>query len=150
MLNKLLIISGPTASGKTALALKIAKKYHGELISADSRQIYQGMDIGTGKDRQSDIPVHLIDLITPNQAFSVAQYQRLALIKVKELQQKDILPIVVGGTDIFINGFEVFDNKFSADNLKITLGINGAFFDNIWIRKISNHMTNSITLTNIG
>ena len=103
MLNKLLIISGPTASGKTALALKIAKKYHGELISADSRQIYQGMDIGTGKDRQSDIPVHLIDLITPNQAFSVAQYQRLALIKVKELQQKDILPIVVGGTGLYID-----------------------------------------------
>lgn len=100
---KLLIISGPTATGKTALAVKIAEKFNGELINADSRQIYKGMDIGTGKDHPGNIPVHLINIITPNQSFSVAEYRKLALQKIAEIHQKIKLPILVGGSGQYID-----------------------------------------------
>jgi len=102
-MNKLLIISGPTATGKTALAITLAKKFNGELISADSRQIYRGMDIGTGKDHPQDIKINLIDLINPNQSFSVAQYRQLALVKIKEIQSIGKLPIIVGGSGQYID-----------------------------------------------
>ena len=103
MFNKILIISGPTGTGKTNLAIKLAKKFNGELISADSRQIYQGLDIGTGKDHPKNIKIHLIDLITPDQSFSVAQYQKLAFEKITEIHQKNKLPIIVGGTGQYID-----------------------------------------------
>ncbi len=102
-MNKLLIISGPTATGKTDLAVRIAKKYNGEIISADSRQIYRGMDIGTGKDHPKNIKIHLIDIINPDEKFSVAQYQKLALTKITEIQNKNKLPIIVGGTGLYID-----------------------------------------------
>jgi len=102
-INKLLIISGPTATGKTALAVKIAKKFNGELISADSRQIYRGMDIGTGKDHSQNVTIHLIDIINPNQSFSVAQYRQLALEKISEIQSQNKLPIIVGGSGQYID-----------------------------------------------
>lgn len=103
MSKKLLIISGPTATGKTTLAIKLAKKYNGELISADSRQIYKGMDIGTGKDHPKDTPVHLIDIITPKQSFSVAEYKKLAIKKIEEIHSRNKLPIIVGGTGLYID-----------------------------------------------
>jgi len=103
LINKLLIISGPTATGKTGLAIKLAKKFNGELISADSRQIYQGMDIGTGKDHPQNIKINLVDLITPAESFSVAQYQQLAFEKIAEIQNQNKLPIIVGGTGQYID-----------------------------------------------
>jgi len=120
MSNKLLIISGPTASGKTDLAIKLAKKYNGELISADSRQIYRGMNIGTGKDHPKDFKINLVDLITPDQSFSVAQYQKLALQKIAEIHAKNKLPIIVGGTGQYIDAivnpnkstYSIKPNKF--------------------------------------
>lgn len=120
MSKPLLIISGPTATGKTALAVKLAKKYQGELISADSRQIYRGMDIGTGKDHPPGVKIHLVDLITPDQSFSVAQYQKFALAKITEIQSRGKLPIVVGGTGQYIDSlinphtetFSVKPNQF--------------------------------------
>jgi len=109
---RLIIISGPTATGKTDLAIKLAKKYNSELISADSRQIYTGMDIGTGKDKPKNIPIHLIDIITPDQSFSVAQYQKLAFQKIAEIYQKNKLPIIVGGTGQYIDAI-VNPNKLT-------------------------------------
>ncbi len=100
---RLLIISGPTATGKTNLAIKLAKLYNGELISADSRQLYQGLDIGTGKDHPKDTNIHLIDIITPDKSFSVAQYQKFAFQKIDEIHQKNKLPIIVGGTGQYID-----------------------------------------------
>lgn len=100
---KLLIISGPTATGKTALAIKLAKLFNGELISADSRQIYRGLDIGTGKDHPLGVKIHLIDIVNPDQLFSVAQYRQLAIEKIKEIYAKNKLPIVVGGTGQYID-----------------------------------------------
>jgi tRNA dimethylallyltransferase len=108
----LLIVSGPTATGKTDLAIKLAKKYNGELISADSRQIYRGLDIGTGKDHPQNIKIHLIDLITPDQSFSVAQYQKLAFQKITEIHKKNKLPIIVGGTGQYIDAI-VNPNKLT-------------------------------------
>lgn len=103
MTKKILIISGPTATGKTDLAIKFAKKFNGELISADSRQIYQGMDIGTGKDHPQGFKVYLTDLITPSESFSVAEYQKMAQKKISEIHQKNKLPIIVGGTGQYID-----------------------------------------------
>jgi len=100
---RLLIISGPTATGKTNLAIKLAKLYNGELISADSRQLYQGLDIGTGKDHPKDTNIHLIDIITPDKSFSVAQYQKFAFQKIDEIHQENKLPIIVGGTGQYID-----------------------------------------------
>lgn len=103
MTKKILIISGPTATGKTDLAIKFAKKFNGELISADSRQIYQGMDIGTGKDHPQGFKINLTDLITPLESFSVAEYQKMAQKKISEIHQKNKLPIIVGGTGQYID-----------------------------------------------
>lgn len=101
-MNKLLIICGPTATGKTSLAAKLAKKYNGEIISADSRQVYRGMDIGTGKDRPQGVTVWGYDLVDPNEDFSVAQYQKFARNKISQIWQRGKLPILVGGTGFYI------------------------------------------------
>jgi tRNA dimethylallyltransferase len=103
MFNKLLVISGPTATGKTDLAVKIAKKYNGELVSGDSCQIYKGMDIGTGKDQPDETPIHLIDLVTPDQKFSVADFQKIGFQTIKEIQSRGKLPILVGCSGFYID-----------------------------------------------
>ena len=103
MFNKLLIISGPTATGKTDIAVKLAKKYNGELVSGDSCQIYRGMDIGTGKDQPDGTPIHLIDIINPNQKFSVADFQKIGLQTIKEIQSRKKLPILVGCSGFYID-----------------------------------------------
>lgn len=102
-MKKLLIISGPTATGKTSLAMKLAQQFNGQLISADSRQIYQGMDIGTGKDHPKNTPIHLIDIITPDQAFSAAQYRQMALPVIDKATRLKKLPILVGGTGQYVD-----------------------------------------------
>lgn len=113
-MNKLLVITGPTATGKTSLAVFLAKRFfvkgesasggNGELVSADSRQVYQGMDIGTGKDHPKNIPLHLIDVVKPGDKFSVADYCRLAKKVIGEIWEKGKLPILVGGTGFYIRG----------------------------------------------
>jgi len=126
--NKLLIICGPTATGKTRLAIHLAKKYYGELISADSRQVYKGMDIGTGKDfkegswikdqrlhiqiknddyeliayNRNGIPIWMYDVVDPDEGFSVSQYHRLANEVIKDIGKRGKLPIIVGGTGLYI------------------------------------------------
>ena len=103
--NKIVVILGPTASGKTDLSIKLAKKYNGEVISADSRQVYKGMDIGSGKITKKEmagIPHYLLDVANPKRRFTVAQYQKLALKAIKNIQRKNKLPILVGGTGFYI------------------------------------------------
>lgn len=111
MFRKVLIISGPTATGKTDLAVKIATALGGEIVSADSRQIYQGMDIGVGKDHPKDTPIHLIDLVEPLTRFSVASYQNLALGKISSLHKQNKLPIVVGCSGLYIDS--IISQKYS-------------------------------------
>jgi len=101
-MNKILVISGPTATGKTQLAFKLAKKFNGELISADSRQVYKGMDIGTGKE-WGDVPIWGYDIVEPNQEWSAAHFVKLAEKLIPEIQSRGKLPIVVGGTGLYIS-----------------------------------------------
>lgn len=102
-MNKLLIICGPTATGKTKLALSLAKKYGGELVSADSRQVYKGLDIVTGKDRPGgNTPIWLYDVVEPYEAFSVSLYKRLAEKAIVDILSRGKLPIIVGGTGLYI------------------------------------------------
>lgn len=99
---KALVICGPTATGKTALALKLAKRFNGELISADSRQIFQGLDIGTGKDKPKNITIYGYDLIAPNQTFSVAQYYAYVQQILPNIIARKKIPIIVGGTGFYL------------------------------------------------
>ncbi|MEK7542511.1 MAG: tRNA (adenosine(37)-N6)-dimethylallyltransferase MiaA [Patescibacteria group bacterium] len=103
--NPLIVIVGPTASGKSDLAVKLARKFHGEIISADSRQVYKGLDIGSGKITRKEmmsIPHHLLDVTSPRHRFTVAQYQRLALKAIHQIHRKGKLPILVGGSPFYI------------------------------------------------
>ncbi len=105
--KKLIVILGPTASGKTALSIKLAKKINGEIVSADSRQVYQGMDIGTAKISKKDmkgIPHYLLDVAPPKRKFSVAQYQKLALETINKILTKRVprVPFLVGGSPFYI------------------------------------------------
>ena len=100
-----LVICGPTGSGKTSLALSLAEKFPLEIISADSRQVYRRMDIGTAKatiQEQAAIPHHMIDLIDPDQEFSVAQFVDQAHPLIREISVRDKIPCVVGGTGLYI------------------------------------------------
>jgi len=114
---KLIVICGPTASGKSELAIKLAQKFNGEIISADARQIYQKMDIGTAKvmlDEQGyyqQIKHHLINILEPIKLFSVSEYKKLALIKINQILESGKTPFLVGGTGLYI--------KSITDNLEI-------------------------------
>lgn len=102
---KIIVILGPTASGKSDLAVIIAKKISGEIISADSRQVYKGMDIGSGKITKKEmlgIPHHLLDVANPKRTFTVSHYQKLADQKIKEIISRNKTPIIVGGTGLYI------------------------------------------------
>jgi len=103
--KKLITILGPTASGKSALAVKLARKFKGEVISADSRQIYKGMDIGTGKITKKEmegIPHYLLDVVSPKKRFNVIQYRDLALKSIDKIFQRKKIPILCGGTGFYI------------------------------------------------
>ena len=102
---KLIVILGPTASGKTGMSIKLAKKFNGEIISADSRQVYKGLDIGSGKITKKEmwgIPHYLLDVANPKKRFSVAQFQKQAKQAIKKIQIKGKLPFLVGGTGFYI------------------------------------------------
>lgn len=100
---KLLIICGPTATGKTDLAAKLAKEFSGEIISADSRQVYKGMDIVTGKDKPRGVKIWGYDLVKPDEEFSVAHFVKLANEQIKKIAGRGHLPIVVGGTGFWLD-----------------------------------------------
>lgn len=103
---KVLVIVGPTASGKSELAVRIAKKFKGEVISADSRQVYRGLDIGSGKITKKEmrgIPHHLLDVADPKKQFTVAQYKNLATNSLQYIVTNSKLPIVAGGTGFYID-----------------------------------------------
>lgn len=115
----LLVITGPTASGKTSLAVNAASRLGGEIISADSRQVYRGMNIGTGKDYNEyfidgrQVPVHLIDIADPGYKYNVFEYQRDFKDVYNDLRRRDIFPIVCGGSGLYIDsiisGYRMFE-----------------------------------------
>lgn len=103
--EKLVVLLGPTASGKSELALKLAKKFKGEIVSADSRQVYSSLDIGTAKPskkEQKAVFHHLLDVASPKRRFSVARYQKLAKKAIEDIQKRNKLPFLVGGSPLYV------------------------------------------------
>lgn len=114
-MNTVIIIAGPTAVGKTEITLQLAKQLDGEIISADSMQIYRRMDIGSAKpspDELAAVPHHLIDILEPDQAFSVADFQLRAREAIREIHGRGRIPVVSGGTGLYINSL-LYDMDFS-------------------------------------
>ena len=102
---KLVAIVGPTGIGKTKLAIQLALRFNGEIINADSRQIYRYMDIGTAKptkDELASVPHHLVDIIAPNQEFSLPEYQKLANDAINDIQTRNKTPFLVGGSGLYV------------------------------------------------
>ncbi len=113
-MKPIIVICGPTATGKSALAVELAKQYNGEVISADSRQIYTGLDIGSAKITESEmdgIPHHMIDIAHPNDYFSVTDFQKLATKKIADIHSRGKIPIICGGTGMYIDAV-VFGTEF--------------------------------------
>ena len=108
---QIIVLAGPTSSGKSDLAIALAKKYNGEIVSADSRQVYRGMDIGTGKvtKREQKLARHwLLDVASPKRQYSVAQWKRVAQRTIADIMRRGKLPIVCGGTGFWIDAL-VYD-----------------------------------------
>lgn len=104
--QKLIVVCGPTATGKSDFAVALAQKIGGEIISADSRQVYRGLDIGSGKITSAEmqgVPHHLLDIADPAEPFSVAQYQQLASQTIKDIANRSKVPIICGGTGFYID-----------------------------------------------
>ncbi|MDO8551288.1 MAG: tRNA (adenosine(37)-N6)-dimethylallyltransferase MiaA [bacterium] len=163
MANKILIIVGPTASGKTGLGLLLAKKYNGEIVSADSRQVYKEIDISTGKDIEGGkwitkkgekghwevggMPIWLLDVVNPSYSFSVADYHDLAHGIIKNIWRREKLPIVVGGTGLYIKAMldgidtlgvppnpklrEAYENKTAKELLDILFHLDSKTAENM-------------------
>ena len=102
----LVVVAGPTAVGKTAAAVALARRFGGEIVNADSRLLYQGLDIGTAKpttEERGGVPHHLIDVLDPAKDLSLARYQDLALATIRAIHARDRLPFLVGGTPLYVN-----------------------------------------------
>lgn len=131
------VIVGPTASGKTKLAVALARRFNGEIISADSRQVYRGMDVGTGKDldaygvkaqsvkrkaKNNPVRYHLIDVVSPRRQFTVAEYQRRAYRAIEDILRRGKLPIICGGTGLYVDavvqGFQLPGLRIANDELR--------------------------------
>ena len=123
MENRLICICGPTASGKTALSVALAKQLHTEIISADSMQIYRGMNIGTAKPTAAErqgVPHHLLDICAPGEAFSVARYVELADAAAQDVLSRGMIPIVAGGTGLYMDAL-IECSTFSGDETDLSV-----------------------------
>jgi len=117
-MNKIMIISGPTAVGKTALSVNIAKRINGEIISADSMQVYKGLDIGSAKvtaDEMGFVKHHLIDILEPYENFDVQIFQNLAKKAIEDISSRGKVPIIVGGTAFYIQAL-LYDIDFTEED----------------------------------
>ena len=120
--QQVIVIAGPTASGKTKLAIELAKKINGEIISCDSMQIYKEMDIGTAKptkEEQQGIKHYMLDIIFPNERFSVSDYKKMAEKQIEQVLKNGKVPILVGGTGLYVNsliyGIEFVEIEFDEE-----------------------------------
>ncbi|MGC9617264.1 tRNA (adenosine(37)-N6)-dimethylallyltransferase MiaA [Staphylococcus epidermidis] len=121
----LIVIVGPTASGKTELSIEVAKKFNGEIISGDSMQVYQGMDIGTAKvttEEMEGIPHYMIDILPPDASFSAYEFKKRAEKYIKDITRRGKVPIIAGGTGLYIQSllynYAFEDESISEDKMK--------------------------------
>lgn len=134
-MNKIIVITGPTGVGKTKLSIMLAQKYNGEIINADSMQIYKGLNIGTAKitkEEQENIPHHLFDIKEVTDEYSIYNYQKDCRQKIKEILAKNKMPIIVGGTGLYIKS-ALYDYNL-ANNIKTDT------YDNITTSKLYNKL----------
>lgn len=137
----LVVIAGPTASGKTDLAIRMAKKYNGEIICADSRTVYRSMDIGTAKptpEEQAMVPHWGLDLVDPGEFFSVAQFKDYANTKIAEIRSRGRVPFLVGGTGLYIDAV-LFDFRLGD---KADEGLRRKL-ENMSVQDLQNHCINN-------
>lgn len=116
-MNKVIVITGPTAVGKTKLSIEIAKKYHGEIINADAVQVYKGLDIGSAKvteEEKENIPHYLFDIKEVNEEYTIYHYQQDARRVIEDIQKRGKTPILVGGTGLYIKS-ALYDYKLSEE-----------------------------------
>jgi tRNA dimethylallyltransferase len=155
-----LVVTGATASGKTALGIELAKLYDGEVVSADSMQIYKGMDIATAKptlEEMQGIPHHLIDFVDRSETFSVADYVQLAYQTFEDIHSRGKLPIVVGGTGLYITSMMdniQFAEVQSDENLRESLRLEAETLGNAYLldrlRKVDPETAQTLHENNLG
>lgn len=119
--DKVIVILGPTGSGKTGMAVKLAKAINGEVISADSRAIYKGMDVGTAKPSAAEmegVPHFGLDLVEPGERFTVADFKAYAEEKIAEIRARGHVPIIAGGTGLYIDAL-VYDYQFGDNHMTL-------------------------------
>lgn len=117
MKQQIVVIAGPTAVGKTSIAIEVAKKINGQIVSCDSMQLYQYMDIGSAKPTKEQleaVPHHLVDVINPKESFSVVEYQKLAKAAIQYIFAEGQTPVIAGGTGLYLNSL-LYDMDFGAD-----------------------------------
>ncbi len=159
--KSVLIIAGPTASGKSALAIELAKKINGEIISADSMQVYKYMNIGTAKASKkelSEIKHHLIDVLYPDEPFSVAVFKEMAENAIKDISERGKIPIIAGGTGFYINALlygtdfssaEKEGNDFYRNHLLTLAGEKGKEYIHTMLFKVDPEAAEKIHFNNI-
>ena len=116
--NKLIILAGPTASGKTSVSIDLAKRIGGEIISADSMQVYKYMDVGTAKisvEEMQGVKHHLIDVLDPNEDFNIVKFQNMVKSSIEEIVKNEHIPILVGGTGFYIQSI-IYDIDFNNED----------------------------------
>ena len=154
MTKRIIVILGPTTSGKSNLAVRIARKFNGEIVSADSRQVYKGFDIGSGKVTKNEmmgIPHHLLSVANPKRKFTVAQYRKLALKAIEKIFENGKIPIICGGTGFYIQSIidGIVIPKVKPDwKLRERLSKKTAEELFIWLRKIDPRRAKTIDPNN--
>jgi len=144
MSHNLIVVLGPTAVGKTKFAVQLARKFGGEIISADSRQVYKSMDIGTGKDlseykyQNSSIPYHLIDIIEPTEEYNLYQFQKDFLSCFEQVSNRQKIPFLVGGTGLYIHSllmdYNLVEVDFNSER--------GLFLSNLEVNELQRILSN--------
>ena len=143
-MQPLIVIGGATATGKSKLAIELAKEINGEIISADSMQVYRHMNIGTAKptdEEMSEVKHHMIDIVNPDEEFSVAAYKKMCKTCIQFVAKKGKMPILVGGTGFYINAV-IYDNEFTEET--IDLGCRNDLYEIAEI-KGKEHLHNMLT-----
>lgn len=159
MLSKIVGVVGPTASGKTRLAIEIAEKYNGEVVSCDSMQIYKYMNIGTAKpdyEEMRGIPHHLIDVIEPNQSFNVAEFSQMAKDCISDILKRGKLPVLAGGTGLYFDSviknvkfIEIGHNEEYCKELENLANIHGNEYVHNILKEIDPQSANIIHYNNL-